>query len=65
MDSLAIISRDVTEEVALQEALRRNKEYLENILSNSYDMIITTDTEGRIVTVNPAGERMLGYTRER
>ena len=62
MDSLAIISRDVTEEVALQEALRRNKEYLENILSNSYDMIITTDTEGRIVTVNPAGERMLGYT---
>jgi len=64
MDSLAIISRDVTEEVALQEALRRNKEYLENILSNSYDLIITTDTEGRIVTVNPAGERMLGYTRD-
>lgn len=64
MDSLAIISRDVTEEVALQEALRRNKEYLENILANSYDLIITTDTEGRIVTVNPAGERMLGYTRD-
>jgi PAS domain S-box-containing protein len=64
MDSLAIISRDVTEEVALQEALRRNKEYLENILSNSYDLIITTDTEGRILTVNPAGERMLGYTRD-
>ncbi len=64
MDSLAIISRDVTEEVALQEELRRNKEYLENILSNSYDLIITTDTEGRIVTVNPAAERMLGYTRD-
>jgi PAS domain S-box-containing protein len=64
MNSLAIISRDVTEEVALQEELRRNKEYLENILSNSYDLIITTDREGRIVTVNPAGERMLGYTRE-
>ncbi|MBI5584012.1 MAG: PAS domain S-box protein [Deltaproteobacteria bacterium] len=64
MDSLAIISRDVTEEVALQEELRRNKEYLENILSNSYDLIITTDTEGRIVTVNPAAERMLGYSRD-
>jgi PAS domain S-box-containing protein len=64
MDSLAIISRDVTEEVALQEELRRNKEYLENILANSYDLIITTDTEGRIVTVNPAAERMLGYSRE-
>ncbi|MCU0578845.1 MAG: PAS domain S-box protein [Desulfobacterota bacterium] len=64
MDSLAIISRDVTEEMALQEELRRNKEYLENILSNSYDMIITTDTAGRIVTVNPAAERMLGYSRD-
>jgi PAS domain S-box-containing protein len=27
-------------------------------------MIITTDLKGRIVTFNPAGERMLGYGRE-
>jgi PAS domain S-box-containing protein len=27
-------------------------------------MIITTDLEGRIVTFNPAGERMMGYSQE-
>ncbi|MCD4718020.1 MAG: PAS domain S-box protein [Desulfobacterales bacterium] len=64
MISFAIIARDMTEEVSLQEEVRQNKEYLENILANSSDMIITTDLEGRIVTFNPGGERILGYKRE-
>ena len=63
MISFAIIARDMTEEVSLQEEVRQNKEYLENILANSSDMIITTDLEGRIVTFNPGGERILGYKR--
>jgi len=64
MISFAIIARDMTEEVSLQEEVRQNKEYLENILGNSSDMIITTDLEGRIVTFNPGGERILGYNKE-
>jgi len=64
MTSFAVMARDMTEEIKLQEAVRQNKEYLENILTNSSDMIITTDLQGRIVTFNPAGERMLGYGRD-
>jgi len=64
MDSYAIMARDMTEEVELQETVRQHKEYLENILAYSSDMIITTDLEGRMVTFNPAGERLLGYGRE-
>ncbi|MFO7602137.1 MAG: PAS domain S-box protein [Candidatus Desulfacyla sp.] len=56
--------RDVTRRVALQEEVRRNKEYLENIIVNSSDMIITTNLQGRIVTFNPGAEHMLGYTQE-
>ncbi len=62
--SFAIIARDMTEEVVLQEEVRRNKEYLENILSNTSDMIITTDLEGKIVTFNRGAENMLGYRME-
>jgi two-component system NtrC family sensor kinase len=51
-------------EIALQEEIRRHKEYLENILINSSDMIITTDLDRHIVTFNPAGERLLGYSPE-
>ncbi|MBI5582203.1 MAG: PAS domain S-box protein [Deltaproteobacteria bacterium] len=50
------------EELALEDEVRRHKEYLENIVSHSSDMIITTDLAGRVVTFNPGGERMLGYT---
>ncbi|MGM0428133.1 MAG: PAS domain S-box protein [Thermodesulfobacteriota bacterium] len=64
MDSYAIMARDMTEEVELQETVRQHKEYLENILANSSDMIITTDLEGRMVTFNPAGEHLLGYGQE-
>jgi len=64
MVSFAIMARDMTEEIDLQEAVRQNKEYLENILANSSDMIITTDLKGRVVTFNPAGERLLGYSRD-
>lgn len=56
--------RDVTGRVALQEEVRRNKEYLENIIINSSDMIITTDLQGKVVTFNPGAEHMLGYSQE-
>jgi PAS domain S-box-containing protein len=56
--------RDVTRRVGLQEEVRRNKEYLENIIANSSDMIITTNLQGSIVTFNPGAEHMLGYSQE-
>jgi len=64
MVSFAVMARDMTEEVELQEAVKQHKEYLENILVHSSDMIITTDLRARIVTFNPAGEYMLGYRSE-
>ena len=62
--SLAVISRDMTEEIVLQDEIRRNKEYVENILEHSSDMIITTGLEGEIVMFNQAAEQMLGYNKE-
>ena len=41
--------------------LETTKNYLESILRNSSDMIITTDLDGRIVTFNEGAEQMLGY----
>ncbi len=64
MISFAVMARDMTEEVMLQKEVRMHKEYLENILEHSSDMIITTNRQGFIVTINPAGEHMLGYRRE-
>jgi PAS domain S-box-containing protein len=59
--AVSVMAREVTQEMALQEEAQRSHDYLEAVLKNSSDMIITTDLEGRIVTFNPGGERMLGY----
>jgi PAS domain S-box-containing protein len=54
----------VTYEKELQDELRDAKEYLESMVENSADMIITVNTEGLIETFNRGGEETLGYRRE-
>lgn len=43
--------------------LVESKEYLQNVIEDSPDVIITTDTEGNIVEFNKGAEGMLKYTR--
>jgi|GEM_PF-590059 len=44
--------------------LLSTKEYLQAIVENSADMIITVGPGGNIRTFNPGAEKILGYTRE-
>ena len=54
------IARDVTEHKRVQAQLHRYKE----IITYSEDAVAILDCEGRFLEVNPAHERMLGYTSE-
>jgi len=47
-----------------QDELRDAKEYLEGMVENSADIIITVNSEGLIETFNRGGEEALGYRRE-
>ena len=58
-----LVFRDVTEEYAAQQSLRDNAALIQTILNTVADGIITLHARGGIVeTVNPAAERMFGYT---
>jgi PAS domain S-box-containing protein len=46
-----------------QNELQATKEYLQNVLENSRDIIITTDLSGNIATFNQGAEEILGYDR--
>lgn len=46
-----------------QRRLVEAKEYLQNVLEDSPDIIITTDTEGNVVEFNKGAEEILGYKR--
>jgi PAS domain S-box-containing protein len=49
---------------AHQTELRDAREYLEGIVENSADLIITVNPQGLIQTVNRGAEQALGYQRE-
>ncbi|MBC8555889.1 MAG: diguanylate cyclase [Candidatus Brocadiales bacterium] len=44
--------------------INRTKDYLENVLDNTHDLVITTNTDGLITEFNAGAEQMLGYKRE-
>ncbi len=46
------------------EVISETKDYLENILQNTYDVVITTDESANIVEFNMSAEQILGYKRE-
>jgi diguanylate cyclase (GGDEF)-like protein/PAS domain S-box-containing protein len=56
------ISEDITEQVKLQEEIRKKSEFLDNILKNSPDGIIGNDPTGNIFLFNEGAERIFGYT---
>ncbi len=55
------MARSLTER---ERQLRSALNYLDNLVSSSVDIIITTDIHGRITFFNLAAEEMLDYSRE-
>jgi PAS domain S-box-containing protein len=44
-----------------EEEVRRGERLLASVVENVDDCIFTADLDGRLVTMNPAGRRLLGY----
>lgn len=55
---------DITERKQAEEALRENEENLSVTLHSIGDGVIATDRSGCIVRMNPAAERLTGWTLE-
>ncbi len=52
---------DITETYEAAARLRTEKDFTDAILSTSAALIVAVDVEGKIVGLNPAGERASGY----
>ena len=55
------VSRDATERISRNEALKREKQKAENYLNIAEAMIVALDPAGNIQMLNRKGYRMLGY----
>jgi len=56
------ISEDISEEVMLQDEIRKKSVFLADILKTSPDGIIGNDTNGNVFLFNESAERIFGYT---
>jgi len=59
---VSCFSKDITEEVLLQQVTLKAKEETDKILNTSLDIICTVDRNGHFLTINKACFRIWGYT---
>jgi PAS domain S-box-containing protein len=52
------------ENAQLYDEVRKGKTYIENLVENAGDAIVSTDTEDRILTWNRGAEVILGYSKD-
>lgn len=58
----AVLSfRDVTLERALENELRKTKEFLERLIDSTIDAIIAADIDGTVILFNSGAERIYGW----
>jgi PAS domain S-box-containing protein len=48
----------------VEEALRDSEERFRSLVETAHDAIVSADTQGKIVSFNPAAERIFGYSKE-
>lgn len=62
--ALQIIAREISEKRRATESLRISEERYRELFENANDIVYTHDLAGRFTSLNKAGEKVSGYTRE-
>lgn len=59
-----VMWQDITERKRANDALQESEKRYRELFENANDIIYVHDLEGNYISINEAGERIFGYTRE-
>lgn len=61
---LMLMMTDISHRKNTEQKLRANLDFIYSVVDALSDALITSDNQGQIVYLNPAAEKLLGYTKE-
>ena len=61
---VAILAHDISERIRLGKQNEERRLYLESVLANAPDAIVTLDSDHKLQEWNPGAERLFGYSRD-
>ncbi|MCX5811871.1 MAG: PAS domain S-box protein [Proteobacteria bacterium] len=61
VDKIAIFAKEITEQKEAEEALKKSEQKYRGIFENAIEGIFQTTPDGRVLSVNPAQARMMGF----
>jgi PAS domain S-box-containing protein len=61
-NQVMLLMEDVTEQMRLSEEVRRVERHLASVVESASDIVLSTDTQGHILTWNSAAEKLSGLT---
>ena len=64
VDHVLLLMDDVTEQMRLGEEIRRMERHLASVVESASDIVVSTDTDGKILTWNKAAQKTTGYELE-
>jgi PAS domain S-box-containing protein len=64
VENVMLLMDDITEQEKLGEEVRRAERHLASVVDSAYDLVVSMDPEGRILTWNRTAERTSGFALE-
>jgi PAS domain S-box-containing protein len=62
VENAILMMEDVTEQVRLDGEVRRVERHLASVIESAQDIVLSTDSDGKVLTWNTAAERLSGYS---